>query len=118
MSGFPAGTEVMLDGITDWEDASVLVTEFERGPRRYEAVNSRVSAYTRLTLYFATTAAEQAFRTWYRSTLGRVGEFDFVHPLTGQTHRARFKDGDIGELTFLSGTTSDFSRTVVLEYTL
>ena len=116
MAEFPDYVCVSFDNYSESFDPSVERTEMERGPAKQRRINSRVEASINATLTFMSKADAASFESWYFDTIQRIGYFDIEHPRTGQTISARFRGGDIGELTTLTPDFEVTQRQVVLEY--
>lgn len=116
MAEFPDYVCVTFDNYSEGFDPSVERTEMERGPAKQRRINSRVEASINATLTFTSKADAASFESWYFDTIQRIGYFDIEHPRTGQTISARFRGGDIGELSPLSPDWSVSQRSVTFEY--
>ena len=116
MATLPSYVVMVVDGYSEEIDPQVDSVKMERGPVKYRVRNSMARASITATLFFRNQSDEASFRTWYFQTIKRIGTFSFVHPGTGQTITANFKDGTIGKLVPLSSTFGEFHRQVTLEY--
>ncbi|MDR7193355.1 hypothetical protein [Luteimonas terrae] len=116
MAVFPPDVHILFQGFGEAFDPSVERTEMERGLPKQRVLNSQVLMQVNATLLFSSKASAVGFEDWYFDTIKRIGEFDFVHPRTGTTHRGRFRGGNIGTLVPRNPRYTRSTRDVVLEY--
>lgn len=116
MAQFPADVQILFDGYGEEFDPSVYSTQMERGRPKRKILNRQVLMQVQAKLLFSSKASMAAFEDWYFDTIKRVGEFDFIHPRTGATHRGCFADGAIGRLLPRNPQFTHATRDVVLEY--
>ncbi|MDH4868728.1 hypothetical protein SBO82_17330 [Alcaligenes nematophilus] len=116
MEKLPEYVSILLDGFGERFDPSVKRTEMERGPVKQEVLNSQVMVEIEATLFFRGRADTVSFDSWYFDTIRRVGWFDVYDHRYRVTRSMRFKGGDIGTLTPLTGGFHYAQRTVTLEY--
>lgn len=117
MSSLPSYAKILFDGYGETFDPAVLRTEMERGVPIERTLNSDVIEEAAVSLYFATKADHAAFETWYFTTIKRIGYFDWRHPRLGVVVQARFKGGNIGQLSPITGAFRGIVRTgAILEY--
>ena len=116
MPTLPADVQILFQGFGEAFDASVERTEMERGLPKQRVLNTQVLMQVNATLLFTSKDSPDSFEDWYFDTIKRIGEFDFVHPRTGATHRGRFRGGDIGTLVPRNPRYTRATRDVVLEY--
>lgn len=116
MSAWPSSAKIVLSGFGEMPMPEVRRTEMERGPARQELINSRIKQELSFTVQFESKAAADEFLTWYYDVLKIIDYFDFRHPRTRQYVRARFKGGEIGTLTPVTGAFGLTQRTVTVEY--
>lgn len=117
MATLPTTAIMLVDNYDEKLNPSVLRTDMDRGRPVQRIKNSRCLVEVKCTLYFRRPEDHEEFMTWYMTTIGRVGFFDFVHPGTKETIRdAAFKEGDIGSKVPTSSAWFSFMRTVTIEY--
>ncbi len=117
MATLPGSAIMLADNYDEKLLPSVLRTEMDRSYPIQRIKNSRVVIEVKCTLYFKRAADHDEFMSWYMTTIGRIGFFDFVHPGTKKTiTNARFKEGDIGSKVPTSSAWFSFMRTVTIEY--
>lgn len=116
MAALPSYVTLLFPDFGEEFDPSVLRTEMERGVPKQRVINTHVMQEVDARLLFKSQADAAAFETWYFTEIKRIGFFDFVHPRTGATHSARFKEGRIGRLMPLVPDFSWTVRDVTLEY--
>ena len=116
MATMPSYVCVGFDGYSESFDPSVERTDMERGLPKQRLMNTQVLAKVNATLNFFSAADAAAFEQWYFDDVHRIEFFDMTHPRTGAAIRARFENGDIGELVPLAPQFAASSRAVVLEY--
>lgn len=116
MSTLPDYAHVMLAGFDEDMDPAVRTTEMERGPDKLEVLNSQVKVRLRFSLYFETWELQEAFVDWYLTELGKVGEFDMLHPISGRPLRVSFVGGSIGRAELIDELGYDCRRAVTVEY--
>ena len=116
MAALPGYVSILLDGFGERFDPSVQRTEMERGPVKQVIQNSQVSVETEAKLFFRSREDTIRFDAWYFDTIRRVGWFDVYDHRYLITRSMRFKGGDIGTLTPITGGFHFAERTVTLEY--
>lgn len=117
MATFPDVAIILYDNYQESFDPSVLRTEMDRGKPKQRIINSDVLMSVTATVYFRSRDDADAFWDWYKNDIGRVGEFDFTHPGTGEViSGVRFTSGNIGSLTTMGNSWYAFKRTVTMEY--
>lgn len=116
MEIFPTVARVTFDGQVRSFDPSVERTEMERGVPRQRLLNSQVLVKQSMTLYFASIGDVTTFEDWYFDVIKRIGWFEMVHPYSGQTIKARFENGALGDLVPDEKLTGDFKMDTVVEY--
>jgi len=116
MSALPTYVHVMLLGLAEEETPGVVSFEAERGPKKYRVINSKIEVKLHLALYFKTPADNAAFVAWWRDDIKRIGTFDVIHPLNGNTVTVNFVDGAIGRYELIDDSAFDGRRAVVVEY--
>ncbi|KLJ02818.1 hypothetical protein [Luteimonas sp. FCS-9] len=116
MSQLPDYAHVMLAGFAEDLDPSVRTTEMERGPDKLEILNSQVKMRLSFSLYFETWDLQEQFFGWYMTELGRIGEFDMPHPISGRPLRVSFVGGSIGRAELIDELGYDCRRAVTVEY--
>lgn len=115
MASLPPYVRVLFE-YPEGFDPSVERTEMERGPAKERVLNSRVMMDPTATFWFKSYLDAMAFEDWYFDTIGRVGWFDFYHPLRRKTVLAKFVAGDIGQLVLIGPGGNPCQRQVRLEY--
>lgn len=113
---WPSYARFVLAGASEGFDPSVVRSEMERGVPKQRIVNSSVLARVSGSVVFFSAADVASFDTWYFTTIGRIGWFDFTHPRTGAVVQARFIGGQLGDLVPLSGGFAVAQREVTVEY--
>ena len=116
MANFPNGVRFVLAGFQEEEDPSVLRTEMERGVPIQRVINEQVMCKISGTIQFENAEAIEAFDDWYFDTIKRIDWFDFRHPRTRVTVRARFIGGKRGPLAPVTGGWGIAQRAAELEY--
>jgi hypothetical protein len=116
MADFPSYAHIQFQGFADDPRPSVLRTEMERGAPKQAVQNSQDVVAMSVSLLFLSYADAESFKTWHRDTIGKVGTFNLVHPLSGSTITAWFKDGYIGQLVPIGPRGNPCSRDCVIEY--
>lgn len=114
MATFPSYAIIRRDSFSEDPQPSVLRTEMERGAPQQSLVNSQDLVLLNVSIVFESLADAAAFKAWHKNTIGKVGHFDLVHPISGATVDAWFREGYIGKLQpFGVGM---YSRDCVIEY--
>lgn len=117
MSQFPTYTGIILSGYKEsFPDPSVRRTEMERGPAFQEVMNRRVYKNISFTILFETKEDVALFEQWYLYDIKRAAFFDFRHPRTGETIRARFPGGKIGDYVPVRSGFGVSTMTAEVEY--
>ncbi|MEN5117509.1 hypothetical protein ABE488_09275 [Luteimonas sp. TWI662] len=116
MSELPGYAHVMLAGFGEEEDPAVRTTAMERGPDKLEVLNSQIKVRLSFSLYFETWDLQEDFFGWYLNEIGRIGEFDMRHPISGRPLRVSFVGGAIGRAELIDELGYDCRRAVTVEY--
>lgn len=95
MATFPAYPVLLFDPTRRRREAGVVRTPKEGGLPKQRKRFSRVMIARPVTYLLKSASDYASFMTWYETTIGRTGWFDWTDPADGVVKQARIQGGAI-----------------------
>lgn len=117
MATFPYYVKTVYADTTEQEASSLIVSEMDRGVKKYRRQNSDAMATISLMCVFAVKERLADFKTWFYNDINAGADFfDFTHPVTGATVQARIVNGALGSVRALGLKNAAYTMDLQLEY--